>query len=168
MFNPLVKFDVRLIERYRQRNWRYLVAQTYERGKDLFVHGDKISIVLTHYANPIKAKGHLSMLKRDAEAQTFDLEDEADRNKLTAMLQPDSQYVAHTEFVADVAGANANLNKLLDKNIKRWIARNTNWHISREETIYPNLELSFGEFFVILKYARQQERRVKLEEIEKA
>lgn len=167
MFNPLVKFDVRLIERYRQRHWRYLVAQTYERGHDLFVHGDKKSIVLTHYTDTMKTKGHLSILKRDAGAQAFDLEDKTDRNKLTAMLQPDSQYVAYTEFVADVAGANANLNKLLGKNIKRWIARNTSWHISREETIYPNLEFLFGEFFVILKYARQ-ERRVKLEEIEKA
>mgnify|MGYP003511993201 CR=1 FL=1 len=145
-----------------------MVVQKYERGKDMFLDENKISLVATHYNNNPAAADHFKALKDTENGSLFDLENDIERQRFTEMLQPNSQFIIYTALTADKQKVKLSIDKNFKENIRRYIQKKTNWHIGGKETITPDLELIFGELFVILKYSGKQDLRVKMEEIEKA
>ncbi len=191
MFNPFVKFEPRFIPGFRKQNKRYLVSQTFTRGDDLFKIEGKVSLMLTHYDDLEKAKVHYNAVanngskkqvfvdengnlsnaktkkgvKKDEYAAILDLEKDEHRKKLEEMLAPDSKYVIYSSLIGDPKMVETAMDRLFKQNIKKYIERNTNWRIPRDYTIIPRPELTFGELYIVMKFAGQT-ARIKLEDLE--
>ncbi len=165
MFNPFVPFHYKMIDGFRKMNRRYLVSQTHTQAIDHFAEDAKEPILLTDYDELMSAKIHYNALT-DKYRYILDLENELHRNKVIEMIKPDSKYRVYAAFIEDMKQVEKRLNDKYTNNIRNYISKRTNWRIGADKTIYPRLEMTFGELFVILKYGSQTER-FKLSELEK-
>ena len=136
-------------------------------GKTIVFAKDKVYIFLTHYEDKGSAIIHKEALKNDKYAALLDLENEKHRQKLNSMLSPDSNYILYSSLITKPEIVEETLNKSLSQNMKRYIQRQTNWQIARDQTIHPKMELIFGELFLRIKYGSQT-IKVALTEIENA
>jgi hypothetical protein len=162
MFNPFSRFQEKFIPAFRKAKKRYLVSQTFTRYNP---QDGKTFLMLTHYDDKESAKVHLNAISFDKFASIIDLEKEVHRNKLLEMLGPESKYVIYSSLTTDPKEVKRTVDSLFKENVQRFINKNTNWRISRDHTVKPKLEITFGELYVVLKYGTQT-IRVKLEEIE--
>lgn len=167
MFNPFVLFEPRFIEAFRKARERYLVAQTYHSAADHFAEDPKDYLLFTQYEDLSKARIHLGTLGNDKYAAIIDLEKEIHRNKIIAMIAPGSNYVIYAAIVGRREDVEKRLNERYAANMRRYIAKNTSWKIGSDKTIYPKLDIAFGELFILLKYNSQQ-LRVTLADIHKS
>jgi hypothetical protein len=162
MFNPFSRFQEKFIPAFRKVKKRYLVSQTFTRERS---QDGKIFLMLTHYDDKESAKVHLNAISFDKFASIIDLEKELHRNKLLEMLSPQSSYVIYSSLTIYPGEFKKTVDDLFKERVQRFINKNTNWRISRDHTVKPKLEITFGELYVVLKYGTQT-IRVKLEEIE--
>jgi hypothetical protein len=162
MFNPFSRFQEKFIPTFLKAKKRYLVSQTFTRDNS---QDGKTFLMLTHYDDKESAKVHLNAISFDKFASIIDLEKEVHRNKLLEMLSPQSKYVIYSSLTIDPKEVKRTVDSLFKEKVQRFINKNTNWRISRDHTVKPKLEITFGELYVVLKYGTQT-IRVKLEEIE--
>ena len=165
MFNPFVHFDSRMLPGFKDMKRRYLVSQTNRQATDHFAEEDKINILLSDYEDLKLAKIHYNALT-DKYRSILDLQNPEHVRKLEEMMGMNSKYRLWAAFIADQDQVPKRLNAKYSRNMRNYVAQKTNWQIGASQTIYPKLELIFGEFFVILKY-RSQEIQIKLAELEK-
>ena len=167
MLQPFEKFDVNYITRLIEMKKIYLVSQTYNRALDHFAAVPKTDILLTDYDDAGLAKIHLNAIKHDKYASIIDLTNEKHKEKIKSMLAPASTYVLYWNVVRDVKQMQERLNNRYKDNMRRYIAKSTNWRIGADERITPSFEVTFGELFITMKRGSQT-LRVKFDEIEKA
>lgn len=167
MFNPFERFQKRFIDAFRKAGKSWLVSQSYEAARDPFVDPKKKILLLSHYGNLSQAQIHLSALKGDVYAAIIDLEKDPHREKVMEMLLPDSPYLVYSCLIASSAAVEKRLNAKYEKNMRRYIEKNTRWRIGSAKTIQPRLDIAFGELFIILKYGSEQ-IRVALAELDKS
>jgi len=167
MLQPFEPFRPIYLEKLRTLRKRYLVSQSYTRAFNHFDEIQKIDILLTDYDTLGGANIHVNAVKHDKYAAVLDLENEAHRNKLTEMLKEHSNYRLFWAVVKSVAELKKRIDLRYIEHMRRYIAKHTHWRIGGNETIYPNIEVAFGELFLVLKYSGQV-LRVKFEEIENA
>ena len=153
-----------MIEGFRKNKTPFLVSQTFKDG--LIDESKKIPIVLTDYGTEQAAKVHFDSINDQYKA-ILNLENEKHRNKIIEMLQENSRFKLYVAIVADMNQVKRRLNLKYTNNIKSFISRRTKWRIEPKTTVYPDLEISFGELFVVLKYGSYKAERVKLSELEK-
>ncbi len=166
MFNPFEPFNGRMIDAFRKNGKRFLVSQTYPRGKDLLTEDQRQPLLFSHYEDQSKAQIHLSALRGDRYAAVIDLENEKHREKIMEMLLENSRYWVFSTLIKSMEIVEERLNTRFRQNMRRYIDQNTTWRIPANETVLPVLDIAFGELFLILKYRRNQ-IRIKLEELEK-
>lgn len=162
MFNPFSRFGEKYIPAFRKAKKRYLVSQTFTRCPP---QDGKIFLILTHYDDKESARVHLNAISFDKFAAVIDLEKEVHRKKLLEMLKPGSKYVIYSSLTTEPKEVKRTVDSLFKEKVQQFINKNTNWRISRDYTVKPKLEITFGELYVVLKYGTQT-IRVKLEEIE--
>lgn len=165
MYNPFVRFTEKLIPVFRKAKKRYLVSQTFHRENPLLVERDKTYLLLTQYDNFDSAKVHFNAVSFDKFASIIDLEKDVHREKLLNMLSADAAYIMYSSLTIDADEVKKTIDHLFKDKVQQFIRTNTNWRISRDHTVKPKLEITFGELYVVLKYGSQT-IRVKLEEIE--
>ena len=165
MFHPFVPFHIKMIEGFRKMNRRWLVSQTYTLAIDHFGEDAKEPILLTDYDEIIAAKIHYNALT-DKYRYVLDLENEKHRSKVIEMIGAGSKFKVYAAFVEDMKQVEKKLNDKYTNNIRNYVSKKTNWRIGADKTIYPRLEVIFGELFVILKYGNQTER-IRLSDLEK-
>lgn len=156
MFNPLEKFDNRLIGAFRNKGERYLVSQTYQKGIDRFWEPDNESILLTHYSDPERAAFHLNMIGADKYKAIIDLEKEKHRCRVISILQPASGFVVYCSLIGDKKRVEKRANHTYKANIYRYIRRYTSWVIQPHEVLEPHLKLLHGEFLVSIERFGEQ------------
>lgn len=161
MFNPFSRFEEKFIPTFRKVKKRFLVSQTFSRDKQ----ADKTCLMLTHYDDKGLAQIHFNAVSFDKFASIIDLEKDKHREKLLEMLNPQSNYIVYSSLTIDPKEVKKTADGLFKDKVQSFINKNTNWRISREYTVKPKLEITFGELYVVLKYGTQI-MRVKLEEIE--
>ena len=167
MFQPFELFKPQYITRLIALKKIYLVKQSYERGFDHFSDQEKTGILVTDYDDYGLAKVHLDAIKKDKYAAVMDLTKEKHGAKLKEMLAEGSPYRVYWAIVKDIEVIKKRIDLKYKDNIRRYIMQQTTWRISGSETIRPQLQVIFGELFIILKRS-SQELRVKFEEIEKS
>jgi hypothetical protein len=167
MLQPFELFQPIYLDRLRSLKKRWLVSQSYHRASHVFHEKHQISILLTDYDTRGGANIHVNAVKSDKYAVVLDLENAAHVNKLKEMLQQDSPYKLYWAVVKSAAALKKRVDLKYKENMRRYIARNTRWRIEGSAALRPNIEVAFGELFIVLKYAGQV-LRVKFEEIEKA
>jgi hypothetical protein len=166
MLQPFELFKVAYIERLTGLKKRYLVSQAYPRGYNHFADEQKTNILLSDYDILGGANIHLNAVKHDKYAAILDLEKPAHKKKLAEMLEPDSKYRVFWAVVKSKKELEERINLRYKENLRRYIEKHTNWRIDRDSTIKPSVQVTFGELFIILKYASQT-LRIKFEDIEK-
>jgi hypothetical protein len=164
MFNPFVKFEEKFIPAFRNVKKRYLVSQTFTRV-DNAVNQNKTYLMLTHYDDKGLATIHFNALSTDKFSSIIDLENDIHREKLIAMLTPQSKYIIYSSLTIDPKEVKSLSDKIYKEKVQKFIEKKTNWRISREQTIKLKLEITFGELYVALKYGTQT-IRIRLEELE--
>ncbi len=166
MFNVFVPFHPKLVGALREVNRRWLVSQKNVHAEEWSADG-AIPILLTDYDDIITAKTHLRAVDpHDRYRFILDLENEVHRKKVEELITPGSGYRVYAAFIDDLEKVKRQLNEKYSASIRQYISKKTSWKIGRDESICPNLELVFGELYVILKYASQI-HRLRLSELEK-
>jgi hypothetical protein len=165
MFNPFSKFEPWMIAGFRERNLRYVVAQTFTRDNDLFKDENTISLLLSQYEDLLAAKTHLNAIAGDKYASIIDLEKETHRARLAEVLK-NEKFHLYSIMITDTKVIKNALDKIFSEKIRNYISKRTTWRIGGSKTIYPEIEATFGELFVVLKYSGET-IRVTLEEIER-
>jgi hypothetical protein len=165
MFNPFEIFRESLTDAFLQAGKRYLVSQTFRAAAGEAMAEGKETILLTHYDELARAQIHFSAVKTDRYAAIIDLCNQKHLEKIRQMLDPGSRYLVYSSLISSRAGVERSLNARLGPNMRRFINRNTKWKIGADETIRPQVDLAFGELYIILKY-RNQQVRFKLAELE--
>jgi hypothetical protein len=165
MLQPFELFKPMYIPKLRQLKKRYIVTQSYKRRSDHLADILKIDILLSDYDELGGAKIHVNAVKGDKYAAILDLENEKHLKKLNEMLAEGSEYRLYWAIVKSAKDLQERVNKVYRDNMKRYIQKHTNWRISGDTTLYPSVQISFGELFIILKYGNQT-LRIKFEEIE--
>lgn len=166
MFQPFVKLEARLVEAFIKQKERYLVSQTYKALQD-YKKDEKIYLLFTPYSDLSRARIHLSALDNERYAAIIDLENELHKNKILAMLQSDKNYVLYAAVVQSKSDLEKNLKTKYINHIRRYVSKHTSWKIGSDKTISSDLDITFGELFVLLKYNNQR-IRVHFSEIENA
>ena len=166
MFNPFERFQPRFIEGFRKAGKRFLVSQSMKMLRDHFDDETKDYLLFSHYNDISYARIHLSALQNDKYAAIIDLENEKHRNKVLDLLAHDSPYIVYSILIGNNKMVEARLNAKYRDHIRRYVTRNTNWRLGSDKVLKPQLDLAFGELFLILKYGSQQVR-FKLEDLEK-
>ena len=145
----------------------YLVTQSYNMVEDPFGHTDKIGLIASDYDDSGLAKIHLAAVKQDKYASVIQLSNSVHLAKITEMLQQDSAYAVYWAVVKDAEQLKRKVDTQFSDHIRRYITKNTNWSIKGSATLKPQLQVIFGELFVILKYG-SQELRIKFADVEKS
>jgi hypothetical protein len=167
MLNPFERFQRRFIEAFRKAGKSYLVSQTFEAGRDHFADPGKKYILFSHYGNLSQSQIHLSALQGDRYAAIIDLEKEKHREKVLDMLKVDSDWVVFSCLIASKEAVEKRLNAKYEKNLRRYVEKNTHWRIGSGKIMQPQLDIAFGELFIILKYGSEQ-IRITLAELDKS
>ncbi len=164
MFNPFAPFQEKFIAAFRKVKKRYLVSQSFTR--DTMNPEGKRSLLLTHYDQKGHAQIHLNAMAADKYAAIIDLEKEEHREKLVSMIKPGSLYNVYSTLIPDANDIKKITDKIFAEKLQKYINRNTNWRIRRDQTLIAKVETTFGELRVVIKYGSQT-IRIKLEELEK-
>lgn len=167
MFQPFGVMKLQSIERLISQKKLYLVAQSYKRVVDYCSNHAKVHILLTDYDDPGLSKIHLSAIKNDKYAAIINLNNPLHLLKIKEMLQEDSNYNVYWSLVKDMEAVKKRVAAQYKDNIHHYVIKETNWRAGGEEKIRLQLQVIFGEMFVILKCG-SQEKRVKFEDIEKS
>jgi len=145
----------------------YLVTQSYKRGLDHFADKPKMGILVTDYDDEGLARIHFSAIKGDQFACVLNLTNATHFAKIKELLDERSPYIIYWAIVKGLDALKQIIGLKYKDNLRRYIATKTTWRIGAEESIRPQLQVIFGELFVILKRSNQ-EIRVKFEDIEKS
>ncbi len=164
MLNPFCRFEEKFISTFLNLKKQYLVSQTL-RLSSLAQIDSKTFLLFTHYSDKGLAKIHFNAVSTDKLAAIIDLENSKHRQKVLGMLNPESQYIIYSSLTIDPKELKTITEKLFTQKIHKYIAGNTNWSISRDHTIKPRLEITFGELYVNIKY-KSQNIRMRLQELE--
>jgi hypothetical protein len=162
MLQPFEKFTQQYLGKLIQLNKNFLVSQGYKRGYDHF--NDKTAILLTDHENAGAAQMHYNAVKADPYASIINLEKPAHKAKVIEMLEGD-KYSLYWSVVPGVADLKKRMEKKYKDHIRRYIQLTTNWRIGGDEKIETQLEVVFGELFIIIKW-RTKRLRLTFEEIE--
>ena len=166
MFQPFEKFKTEYISRLLLLNKRYLVSQTYKNALNHFDEENRTNILLSDYDDIGLAELHRKAVRQDKYAALMDLKDEKIQAKLRSMLAG-SQYNLFWAVVMKRDETKKNLDMKYKDHIRRWIAQNTTWRVGEKETIGTSLEVTYGEFYLVIKRGSQMVRP-KFEDIEKS
>ncbi len=166
MGNFFELFQERYIARLLLLKKTWLVTQTYGGQSEHFERGQKIPILLTDYDDKGLAVIHKAAVKADCFSSVIDLNNKRHIDKLVEMLQADSRYLLYWAVVQDRERFKRMLDRKYKDNIRRYLQTNTDWRIGADEHLRPNVQMIFGELFMILKW-RKQALRVKFAEIER-
>ena len=82
------------------------------------------------------------------------------------LLLPESRYEVYWAAVTGAAALKVKLKKKYANQIRKFIDEHTQWRISRKDDFRPQLEVRFGDIFVIFKKGSER-IDVPLSEIEK-
>jgi hypothetical protein len=166
MFQPFELFRQEYINHLVKMDKRYLVSQSYEKAFDHF-EATKTDILLTDYDQLGLAQIHFSAVKKDKYASIIDLTNPKHKCKIMEMLHPESGYRLFWGVVKSAAEVRKRMDLKYKDSIRRYIMKHTTWRIDAGEAIRPNLQVIYGELFIILKRGNQT-LRVKFDDIENA
>ncbi len=166
MFHIFDKMRIEMLPRFVSLGKVYVVAQQYHQYHDHFSDEQKTSLLLSTYDDPGLARLHLSALTKDKYAAIINLKNAKHLKKLEEMLEPESKYHVFWAAVADPAEVKKRMERKYKDAVRRYILKETNWKVGGAEKITPDVQLIFGELFVIIKRGREI-LKIKFDELEK-
>lgn len=167
MLQPFLRFRQLYLQRLLELEKFYLVSQSYSRGNDHLSDTPRTGLLMTDYDDIGLAKTHLNAIKHDKYAALLDLRRPAHKQKLQELIGVQSKYAVYWAVIKSAEELQLRVNRKYKDNMRRYVERRTDWHIGRETTLRPVIQLKFGEIYITLKFGNRR-LQVKFEEIEKA
>jgi hypothetical protein len=167
MLQPFEVFRPIFVERLLSLKRPFLVTQTYQRGLDHFSSEEKVCLLLTDYEEQGVAEIHYKAVVTDPFGAIINLQKPAHKTKLLEMLSDHSRYHLYWAVVKSKKQLERLVNEAYKDKMRSYLDKNTNWRIDGNSSIRPNVQLIFGELFIVIKHANQT-LRVKFEELEKS
>jgi hypothetical protein len=168
LLQPFEEFRPDFLNRIRQTGCRYLVSQTYHRidNADGGQVSSKINLLFSDYIELGQARLHLNAVRHDRYAAVIDLNNPVHLRKIREMLMKGSTYRIFFAVVKSTKRLENLINNQYKEKLKRYVEKQTDWRIAHDAVVKPDVELSFGELFIILKH-KNQRIRIKFEDIER-
>ena len=166
MFQPFELMKPEFLLKLIRLKRHYLVSQTYKQGGGPTT-SPKIDLLMTDYADIGLAKGHFNALQGDRYASVIDLTKPEHLNKIREMVGEESSYRVFWAVVKSKEELERRLTSKYATHMRRYIARNTTWNVSSDKGLRPNLQMIYGDLFLVLKYGHET-RRLTFEELEKS
>lgn len=167
MFQPFLEFKETYIDRLKSLHKNILVTQTYHRYTDPLSLVPKTAILVTDYDNRGLANIHLKAVLHDKYGAIVLLDNEKHLQQFLQLLQPGSPYKVFWSVVNNLNQMEERLKKKYSKNLMRYVAKTTDWHIARDENLTVSFQVTYGELYIIIR-RKTQTIRVKFDEIEKS
>lgn len=162
MFNPFTLFSPELLAAFIKAERTYFVRQEFPRG---IRDEENIRVFLfSHYPDIAFAKEHYGAIAHDSSRKLYNWADEQDREKLLIAASQPTGYKIFSSLV--VPDWKERAERLLTQQVRRFVSGKLEWHPRRSEKVTFDLFIQFGDLYARL-YLRNEELRVKLEEIEK-
>lgn len=162
MFNPFAAFDPRYLPEFKKKGVKVFIMQRYDRGRNLLESPPRPAYLLSHFDRLDVANQHFDALKHDDTRNMFILDDMAQYEELQNRVQQ-KEAIYYTRLV--VKDANLKAQKILDKKIRAYIDNKTSWRPSRYDELGFELDVIFGQIYVILTF-KGRDIQIKLEELE--
>ena len=167
MFHIFDKMRIEMLPGFIKLGKVYIVTQQYHQYYDHFSDDLKTSLLLTTYDDSETARVHLSAIKTDKYAAVINLKNNKHLDKIKEMLGSDSKYNLFWAAVTDPTEVKRRLEKKYKDQIRKFISKETTWRIGGDEKITPDVQLIFGELFIIIKRGKEI-LKIKFDELEKA
>jgi hypothetical protein len=166
-FEPLLPMYLLRFEKMQTAERKfYFVTQYYPRGINHFEEEERVPILVSVYEDPGLAKTHLNAIKADKYKSVMHLDNKEHHTQLWSMVRGQTKYVMFWAVVKDAKELEKRVTLKYKDHMKRYIDQHTNWRISKETTVRPSLELTFGELYINMRHGSQH-LRIKFEDIEK-
>jgi hypothetical protein len=163
MFNPFYPFTKQLLDAFVQRDRRYFVRQSFDRGKGAFDEGIKGYFLFSYYDNLTTAQDHFGAISHDPNRFLYDWENPEHRQKLETAASGLKEYKVFASVLRP--DYEKGLTDTIKKRIRGYVSSRLGWYPKGSDTLDTNFELQFGELYIRLKYGGRQ-AKVKFEEIE--
>jgi hypothetical protein len=167
MLQPFIPFTTVYLERFQQNGTNYFVTQSYHRAHDHFADHAKTDLLVTEYEDKTQAITHLNAVKADKYAAIIDISKPAHLEKFKQMLSMESNYRIFWTVLEEKESIEKRMNEKYKEHLRRYLEQQTDWRITGDEKIRPQLEIIFGELFITIKRGSHK-LRIKFEEIERA
>lgn len=164
MKEPFLILQKPHISRLLELNRIYLVTQTYMSPFTSQINEGRTKFIVTDYEDKGMAITHSRALQSDKYAAVLDLSNTVHLNKLYELIAPESNYILFWAVVKNKELFEKQINIHYKEAMKKYITRNTRWRIDRDTTLYPKLELIYGELFINLRYGNDR-LRIKFAEL---
>lgn len=164
MMQPFVKFEKIYLQRIIDLNNKYLVSQTYKRA-DHFSDQAYIHILLTEYNDLGLAHIHHKAVRHDKFGAIINLDNADHLAKLNEMMHGNI-YQLYWSVVPSAENLKRRLNTSYKNKIRKYLIEKTSWRVGKDEEVRSQMQVIFGELFLILKW-RTQRLRIKFAEIER-
>lgn len=165
MLQPFEIFKETYLDRLITLKKFYLVSQSYPRGINHFAEAHRVDILLTDYDTLGQAQMHLNAVKNDKYAAIIDLQKTEHKKKILDMLLGE-KYQLYWSIVKSVDDLQKRLQVGYKDKMRKYIQANTDWRIGGDEIITPQLETTYGELFLNLKW-RTKKLRIPFSDIER-
>lgn len=156
-----------MLPRFLELGKTFFVAQQYHHYHDHFAPEKKINLLFTSYDDSEIARAHLGAIAGAPYACIINLKNEQHYQKLLSMLTAGSKYRVFWAAVGDPEAIKKRLGQKYKDHLRRYIDQHTTWRIGGAEKIRPDIQLIFGELFVIIKRGKEV-LRIKFDELENA
>lgn len=150
MLNVFEPFREEYIDRFKKMKVLYLVTQTYA-WRDPLDAGDKINILVSDYPDEGYAGVHYHAVKNDPYAAIINLGNEKQVAQLKKALTPASRVRLYWVAVRDPVAIRKRLGLKYKDKIRDYLAKETDWRISASGSLKVDLQLIFGELFLVAK-----------------
>lgn len=164
MMQPFVKFEKIHLQKVIELGNKYLVSQSYGRV-DHFMDQGHIYILLTDYNDLGLAHIHHKAVRTDRFGAIIHLDKPAHLLKINEMLNG-NEYALYWSVVPSTADLKKRLHTSYKNKIRKYLMQKTSWQVGKDEQVRSQMQVIFGELFLILKW-RNQRLRIKFAEIER-
>lgn len=165
MRDPFILLQNDHVRKLVQLKRIYLVSQTYRSPfTPPEINEVKTKLLITDYDDKGLAITHYRAVKTDKYAAVLDLQKPKHIEKIVELIKPSSAFLIFWGVVKNKELFEKQINNLYKDTMRKYIEKNTTWRISRDTTLFPKLEIIYGELFINLKYGRER-LRVKFNEL---
>ena len=166
MLQPFEQLTTVYVKQIRKLGKKYLVTQGYNYAGLDGINNIYRSIIVSAYGDLGLAKTHWNAVKEDRYAAILHLEKEDHFNKILQLVGG-TDYEVYWAVVKSALQLEKRINLKYKEHLRRYIEHNTNWRISHDASIHPQIQLIFGMLYIIIKHGAQT-IRVPFTEIERS
>jgi hypothetical protein len=159
MYNPFIPFDEALLRALLKRGHSHFVRQTYERGR--LPGASKKAFLLTHYADPNKARIHYEAIENDPARFLYDTNEPDHLERLHRAAAGIPGFAVY----APIMMGNWKPTSDIGARLRHYVTQHLRWRLGRSSELKSHIFVQFGQIFLTLRYG-SEEAKIPFSDIE--